>query len=174
MGNAVTYFHHCSTSREAIIASHERRRSEDEGAPQTQAEFAADLWYARGYDAELSDPHAAEAAYACALAHDPYHSAAHANYGRLRHALGDFAAAEEHYRRALELDPEEPLFWYNLGVVLQDRDQREQAIVAYRRCLRVAPGFGDAHFNLAGLLERQGDHTGALRHLATYRRLQAS
>lgn len=137
-----------------------------------QVEQAED-WYQRGHAAETAGADAGEAmrAYEIALDCDPGHAGAHVNLGRLHHETGDLAAAESHYRRAVFLDPREPVYWFNLGVVLEDRDRPDEAADAYRHCLRLDSAFADAHFNLSGVLERQGDTQGALRHLSTYRRL---
>lgn len=133
----------------------------------------AEDWYRLGHTAETAGAGAGAAmrAYEMALDCYPGHAGAHVNLGRLRHEAGDLAAAEAHYRRAVFLDPREPVYWFNLGVVLEDRARPDEAVDAYRHCLQLDPAFADAHFNLSGVLERQGDPQGALRHLSTYRRL---
>lgn len=132
----------------------------------------ADAWYERGCDAEASSLEGAVQAYEHALTLDPDHAGAHVNLGRLLHRLGNVRAAERHYRQALRTRPDEPVYWYNLGVALQDQRLYAEAAVAYRVAIALDPGCRDSHFNLAGVLERLGDVSGALRHLAAYRRLR--
>ena len=94
------------------------------------------------------------------------------NLGRLLHEDGAPAAAEKHYRRALEIDPENETAAFNLGVALDDLGRLREAITAYRRALDLDPNNTDAHYNLAGIYERRGEKAAALRHLAIYRRLK--
>lgn len=134
-------------------------------------DMTADAWYERGCDIETASPRSAFRAYQNALALEPDHACAHANMGRLLHTTGALRSAEGHYRAALRVQPEEPTHWYNLGVALEDQDRPDDAANAYRTAITLDPGCREAHYNLAGLLERAGDRTGALRHLAAYRRL---
>jgi len=53
-----------------------------------------------------------------ALAIDSAHAAANNQYGILLRRAGEFAAAEDAYRRAIETDPQYLLAYYNLGVLL--------------------------------------------------------
>jgi Flp pilus assembly protein TadD len=60
-------------------------------------------------------------------------------------------------------------------VALEDQARLDDAANAYRTAITLDADCREAHYNLAGLLERIGDRRGALRHLAAYRRLgQAS
>jgi protein O-GlcNAc transferase len=135
-------------------------------------DMTADAWYERGCDIESASRKSALRAYQNALALEPDHAGAHANLGRLLHEAGIIRAAEEHYRAALRMQPEEATHWYNLGVALEDQQRLDDAANAYRTAITLDSDCREAHYNLAGLLERIGDRTGALRHLATYRRLE--
>ena len=67
-----------------------------------------------------------------------------------------------------------PLLLYNLGVLLDDMDRKDEAIEAYeRRCAR-DPAFADCHYNLALLCEELGMPREAIRHMAQYRKLTGS
>ena len=57
--------------------------------------------------------------------------------------------------------------WYELAADLELSDPAE----AYRRAIELDPDNADAHYNLAGILERSGDKAGAVRHLTRYRAL---
>lgn len=132
--------------------------------------LSADDWYQQGCELERSFPDQARRAYGRALAAQPGHEHAHINLGRLLHEAGQLGPAEGHYRLAI-LCGTQSLPWFNLGVLLEDTGRLAEARHAYGRALAGAPELADAHYNLAGVLERLGDPMGALRHLSAYRRL---
>jgi tetratricopeptide (TPR) repeat protein len=83
--------------------------------------------------------------------------------GELENAVGtawqlagraDVALA--HYRKARELDPELADAAYNMGVVLTELKQRDEAKRAYREVLRIRPDHDKARVNLAIALTREG------------------
>jgi tetratricopeptide (TPR) repeat protein len=55
--------------------------------------------------------------------------------------------------------------------VLDELQRLDESIGAYRRAVVLAPGYADAHYNLALALERKGELRGALRHWQAYVRL---
>jgi len=120
---------------------------------------------------ESSAPDQARRVYERLLRIDPDHADAHVNLGRLLHKDGGPAHAADHYRRALEIDPQHEIAAFNLGVALEDLGRFREAIEAYQRALELDPQNADAHFNLAGVYERHGDKSAALRHLKMYRKL---
>jgi tetratricopeptide (TPR) repeat protein len=136
-------------------------------------------WYERGLAVETGDPVAAMAAYERALAGRPDLADAHNNLGRLHHDRGELAVAEAHYRLALCASRVVPLYWFNLGVVLEDQGRGAEAIVAYEQSIALDESVGDAHYNVARLLEQVARRAGdddmlrlAIRHLAKYRALR--
>jgi tetratricopeptide (TPR) repeat protein len=140
---------------------------------------SAATWLERGIFLEEQDPAGAMHAYRRALAGCPSLADAHNNLGRLLHHAGDLQAAEDHYRAALAAAPSS-LHWFNLGVVLEDREQCDSAIAAYQQAVALDGELGEAHLNLARLLDSRGrgqgvagDLQAAVRHLAVYRRLSA-
>jgi Flp pilus assembly protein TadD len=130
----------------------------------------ADDWYDLGFDLEAVSLEEARRAYTRTLELEPRHGEAHLNLGRLLHEEGRVAEAEDHYRRAVRVMPVSSLAAFNLGVALEDRGRTEEAMASYRRALQLEAGMASAHFNLARLCEASGDASGALRHLAAYRR----
>jgi tetratricopeptide (TPR) repeat protein len=139
---------------------------------------SATSWYDTGCSLEGTDPVRAIAAYERALVGCPGHADAHNNLGRLRHAAEAPAVAESHYRLAICADPNVALYWFNLGVAVEDQGRCAEGIVAYERAIELDGNAADAHFNLARLLELAARRAGddmmlqrAVRHLLRYRNL---
>ena len=137
-------------------------------------ELSADDWYDLAIDLEAVSMDKARSAYRRAIALDPGHAEAHLNLGRLLHERGDIAGAESHYRQASAARPDSALAAFNLGVALEDRGQAAEAMSVYRRAVGLDPEHAEAHFNLGRLCEAAGDRTGALQHLARYKRIRES
>jgi tetratricopeptide (TPR) repeat protein len=137
------------------------------GAGSPAAEDAA-AHFERAMDLEESDEAAARAAYETCLALDDRHVEARVNLGRLLHLEGLLGEAEQVYRG---IDAKEALLSFNLAVLLEDLQRKDEAATAYREALALDPGLADAHFNLARLYEQAGNSKHALRHLLAYRRL---
>ncbi len=74
-------------------------------------------------------------------------------------------------RRALAACGNDPLLWYNLGVLLTDRDRKPEALQAYEEALRNNPRMADCHYNMALLCEALKKPRQAIRHMAQYRKL---
>ncbi len=135
-------------------------------------ELSADDWYDLAIDLEAVSVDKARAVYGRTIALDPGHAEAHLNLGRLLHERGDLGGAESHYRQACAARPDSALAAFNLGVALEDREDGAEAMAVYRRALKLDPNHAEAHFNLGRLCEAAGDRTGALQHLAQYKRIQ--
>jgi tetratricopeptide (TPR) repeat protein len=142
---------------------------------------SATALYQDGCAREPTDPAAAMRCYARALAGRPDLADAHNNLGRLIHerdAPARLADAEGHYRLAICAAPNVALYWFNLGVVVEDQGRTSEAIAAYEHALAIDTMLADAHFNLARLLEIVGRRADdelalrrAMRHLVNYRKL---
>ncbi len=144
---------------------------------------SAPTWYEQGCALEATDPLGAQAAYERALAGRPDLADAHNNLGRLHHDGGRLALAETSYRLAIcsasaAHGSSCALYWFNLGVSLEDQARRSEAIAAYERAISLDANLRDAHFNLARLLELAARRSGndlllrrAVRHLVRYRDL---
>jgi tetratricopeptide (TPR) repeat protein len=70
------------------------------------------------------------------------------------HQLGQFEAAEESYRRAVQAELGYALSHNNLGVALYHRGDTDGAIAAFRVALEAQPSFTKARLNLALLLSK--------------------
>ncbi|MDQ3336859.1 MAG: tetratricopeptide repeat protein [Myxococcota bacterium] len=134
--------------------------------------------YERGVALEPVDPAAARAAYERAIAGRPDFADAHNNLGRLHHDAREHALAESHYRIAICLCDRVALYWFNLGVVVEDQGRNAEAIASYERALELDPHMADAHYNLARLYELTARRANnellmrrAVRHLLQFRSL---
>jgi tetratricopeptide (TPR) repeat protein len=74
-------------------------------------------------------------------------------YGR----EGDFTKAEEHYQKAVALNPHQfPDIYYDYGVLLMNAKRFPEAERAFRQAIEIKPAYADAHNNLGFLLEQDG------------------
>ena len=65
----------------------------------------------------------------------------------------------------MRIDEEYVEAWNNLGNVLAEIGEWQEAVGSYRKALQIEPHYADAHFNLARTYLRRGDRTEAERHL---------
>jgi tetratricopeptide (TPR) repeat protein len=82
----------------------------------------------------------------------------------LLYRSGDLAAARERYYAAIELDEDYVEARANLGCVLAEQGELPLAEAAFGGALRYHPGFADAHFHLARLLDAMNRPREASRH----------
>jgi tetratricopeptide (TPR) repeat protein len=132
----------------------------------------ANAWFERGRALEATDPAAAEAAYAKALALEPNHADSYINLGALWCEAGQFVAVVALSQRAVSQCPDVALIHFNVGVALDHLERLKEAQASYEQSLVLDPTLADAHYNLARVREQLGDKRGALRHFSAYRRLQ--
>jgi tetratricopeptide (TPR) repeat protein len=64
--------------------------------------------------------------------------------------------------------------WNNLAIVLEKSKRWEEARAAYAKALALDPGYPDAHYNLADLLEEMGRADDAESHWRFYVRQDAA
>jgi Flp pilus assembly protein TadD len=69
---------------------------------------------------------------------------------------GNAARAEELYRRAVTLDPENAGAWNNLGVCLMERSEGSQAASAFINAANLQPAHAGPYENLGVLYMRTG------------------
>ena len=77
---------------------------------------------------------------------------------------GQFDEAIAHYRKALEIKPDDAEAHYNLGNALAGRGQVDEAIAHYQTALELKPDYADAHNNLANALAGRGQVDEAVAH----------
>jgi tetratricopeptide (TPR) repeat protein len=136
---------------------------------------SAEAWFERALGLEMQDPDAALEAYDKALSLEPGLVKARINLGCLLHETGRLERAETVYRGGLRGGgDDDPLLLYDLGVLLDDRGRKRDAIQTYEAALRIDPRFADCHYNLALLCRTLGRPRDAIQHMAAYRRLTAT
>lgn len=83
--------------------------------------------------------------------------------GNLLLLAGRTDEAEEAYRRAVELAPEDPVPHYNLALLLQEVGRRKQALGEFKEVLRLAPDNAWALYQMGAIYEAFGDREEAIR-----------
>ena len=105
----------------------------------------------------------AEAQYRAIMALNPdQFPKAHYDYGVLLMMKGDYHAAEEAFRRAIQISPSYAQAHNNLGFVLEHEGHLSEAMAEYRKSIENMPSFRQAHFNLGRILVNQGEYREAI------------
>ena len=92
-----------------------------------------------------------------------------ASMGRGALETDRFASAAEHFRRAVDLDPENAILFNDLGSALVQSDRPVEAVAALKRATTLDPDLAVAWFNLGGTLiglERATEAAAAIEHLS--------
>ena len=85
------------------------------------------------------------------LARDPADAAYRNLLAACLSLAGDMGEVEAIYSSLLDEYPAQPRLWLNYGHALRTVGRFEDAVNAYRRCIALAPGLGDAYWSLANL-----------------------
>jgi Tfp pilus assembly protein PilF len=91
-------------------------------------------------------------------------AATHNNYAVLLADLGRQNEAEDHYKKALDLDPENAAAHNNYANLLKGNDRQTEAEDHYKKALDLDPKYATAHNNYANLLTDMGRRTEAEDH----------
>jgi len=75
---------------------------------------------------------------------------------------GNFAEAENHYRKVLELQPENPFAHYLIGLIAHNIGKPDLAIDYLSRAISLFPNFADAHYNLGVVYQAIGRNNDAI------------
>ena len=86
----------------------------------------------------------------------------HGNLASIHGMRGRLDAAIAELQIALELRPDYPEAWNNLGVALKQQGKLQAAIKAYSRATRLKPAWPEALFNLGVVRKESGDLDGAI------------
>ena len=85
------------------------------------------------------DMQAAEAAFTNAAAEDPSDPRPHGHLGLIKSQLRDYAGALAHWRRAVELAPDNAEYRVNLGNAYAQVGMHAEALAEWRRALEINP-----------------------------------
>src|SRR5271154_4231769 len=69
------------------------------------------------------------------------------------------------YRKALELEPNDPLTHYNLALALKYKGEARQAVDEFEAALRLKPKWADAHYGLGAAWYDLHEQDAALKEL---------
>jgi cytochrome c-type biogenesis protein CcmH/NrfG len=111
----------------------------------------------------------AEGQYRAAIQVNQYDEKAWAQLGGILAAKGDLKAAEEHYRKALALQPNDAEAKTGLAVVLTSGNQTNEAISLLESAVKDDPTNVAAHYRLSTLYRRAGRAADAQREMDAYR-----
>jgi tetratricopeptide (TPR) repeat protein len=114
----------------------------------------------------------AEGEYKAALRVNPYDELAWRELGGILNAKGDFQGAEEDYRKALALQPNDSEAKTGLAIVLIATNRTGEAIPLLEGALKDDPTNMTAHYRLSGLYRRAGRTADAEREMAAFRHYQ--
>jgi tetratricopeptide (TPR) repeat protein len=76
--------------------------------------------------------------------------------------LMQFDDAIESYKKALEIKPDYPEAYYNMGIALKNQGNLDAAIDNYKKALDLKPNYVEAYFNMGNLLKDKGDFEAAI------------
>jgi Tfp pilus assembly protein PilF len=79
--------------------------------------------------------------------------------------LNRFEEAQQPAEAAVKADPNHAEAHELLGTLFAGKRQLAEAAREYRRAIELRPDFGQAHLDLARVLNAQGDRAGAVQHL---------
>ncbi|MEM9217697.1 MAG: glycosyltransferase 61 family protein [Cyanobacteria bacterium P01_F01_bin.150] len=83
--------------------------------------------------------------------------------GLKAHRVGDWVQAEKFYRRALQLQPDRAVLFYDLGVVLAQQSRLEEAAEQYESAIALNPSYSAALENLGCVYLGQGEPGQAIK-----------
>lgn len=102
--------------------------------------------------------------YRLAIKENPHLREAHNAIGFYYQRSGLLAKAADAFRTVASLDGDF-LAYFNLGYVLVELDQLDEAAAAFRQCLALAPDDAATHFELSLIELGRGEYSAALAHL---------
>ncbi len=100
---------------------------------------------------------AAQKIYRKLVAQHSKHAGALSGLGMIAFQQGNHTRAVHLLERAMRVEPANPLFYMNLGVVLEADRRLESAERAYLKAIALDPMFADPYYNLGNLYLRQGE-----------------
>lgn len=99
------------------------------------------------------------------IAHNPGSWMAHSNLGTVLLHRGNVDGALDHYRKSVEIRPDEPLTRVEIAIALQLKGRLDEAAGHYEAVLKAKPDYGQGHINYAILLMKMGRAGDAIAHI---------
>ncbi len=93
---------------------------------------------------------------AMAVDRHPSSAEAHDALGKLYNTTRQPLLAAEQFTEATRLDPDQPVFWNNLGVAEREAGRYRESLAALDTAGRLAPRMVDPYYNRGQVLERMG------------------
>jgi tetratricopeptide (TPR) repeat protein len=81
--------------------------------------------------------------------------------------------AAEHFRKAIELDPNEPTLRYQFGLALTALGRAGEAKLQFEKAAELDPLHGGAHYQLATIARKAGDQAAFARYMGDFTRIRA-
>ena len=110
----------------------------------------------------------AEDEYKAATRANQYDAKAWRQLGGVMAAKGDFKAAEEHYRKALAVQPQDSEAKTGLAIILISTSQTSEAISLLESAVKDDPTNTEAHYRLSALYRRAGRAADSKREMDAY------
>ena len=88
--------------------------------------------------------------------------------GELALKRGDLAVAQEAFRKALEISPQDAAAAYNVGEILFSNQKVDEAITYLELAVKIRPDWPKAYHRLGLVQLNKGDFDGALRNLRKF------
>jgi tetratricopeptide (TPR) repeat protein len=137
--------------------------------PANRQHWSAEEWFYEGCQlADSNEMTAAIEALRYSVVNDPLNALYHFHLADALYRQRKPEAAIERYHIAVELDHNFLEAWTQLGCVLAEVEDNAAARDAFNIALDLHPDYPDAHFHLAGVLERLGERQTAAVHWGRY------
>jgi tetratricopeptide (TPR) repeat protein len=88
--------------------------------------------------------------------------------GELALKRGDFTAAQESFRKALEISPEDAAAAYNVGEIFFSNQKIDEAIAYFELAIRIKKDWPKAYYRLGFAYLNKGDYDKALENLRKF------
>lgn len=97
------------------------------------------------------------------IARNPTAWMAEDNLGLYLTGRGRFGEADTHYRRAIEIRPNDHIAYYDLGLEAAIEGELDQAVEYFNKTLELCPSFAMAHYEIANVRARQANLNAAVK-----------